>query len=180
MEAHPPVANTILDTTAALVAAHGLRPVTMSRIAKACGIGRATVYRHFPDVRAILVAWQERQVSELRERVVAELRDGHGGEGERLEAALETYGVSCHRHNGTELAVVLYGGRRVAPAQRQLTDLFRELLADAAAAGLLRDDVAVDELATYCVHALTAAGGLRSRPAVRRLVRVTLAAIRPD
>ncbi len=36
-----------------------------------------------------------------------------------------------------------------------------------------------DELATYCLHALSAAGDLTSRTAVRRLVRVTLDGLRP-
>ena len=56
------VREATLDTTAALVAEHGLRSVTMSQIAEHTGIGRATLYKYFPDVEAILVAWHERQV----------------------------------------------------------------------------------------------------------------------
>ena len=52
------------------------------------------------------------------------------------------------------------------------------LLADAAQNGQLRDDVAPDELATYCLHALGAATGLHSEAAVRRLVSVTLDGLR--
>ena len=37
------VRDAILDTTAALVAEHGLRAVTMSQIAGQTGIGRATL-----------------------------------------------------------------------------------------------------------------------------------------
>ena len=55
----------------------------------------------------------------------------------------------------------------------------RDLLADAAQTGDLRDDIAPDELATYCLHALAAANSLRSKAAVRRLVAVTLAGLRP-
>jgi hypothetical protein len=75
----------------------------------------------------------------------------------RLEAVLEAYALNCHAHDATELAVVLYRGQHVAPAQRQLHELIGELLADAAETGALRDDVAVDELTAYCVHALAAA-----------------------
>jgi hypothetical protein len=35
------------------------------------------------------------------------------------------------------------------------------------------------ELASYCLHALTAAGTLPSKAAVRRLVTVTLAGLHP-
>ncbi|WP_199800635.1 SbtR family transcriptional regulator [Streptomyces marianii] len=73
----------------------------------------------------------------------------------------------------------LHRGERVAHAQQQLTDLFRDLLIDVAAAGQLRDDVTPAELATYCLHALTAAGSLPSEAAVRRLVAVTLTGLRP-
>ena len=47
-----------------------------------------------------------------------------------------------------------------------------------AAAGELRTDVAPDELTAYCLHALAAAV-LPSPEAVRRLVEVTLAGLRP-
>lgn len=49
------------DTTAALVAEQGLTSVTMSRIAKESGIGLATLYKYFPDVESILLAWHERR-----------------------------------------------------------------------------------------------------------------------
>ncbi|MEU9242349.1 hypothetical protein [Streptomyces sp. NPDC048385] len=52
-------------------------------------------------------------------------------------------------------------------------------MTEAAEAGELRDDVAPTELASYCPHALTAAGGLPSEAAVHRLVTVTLAGLRP-
>jgi AcrR family transcriptional regulator len=57
------VRDATLDTTAALVAEHGLASVTMSQIAEQTGIGRATLYKYFPDVEAILVAWHERQIA---------------------------------------------------------------------------------------------------------------------
>jgi AcrR family transcriptional regulator len=57
------VCDTILDTTAAFLAEHGLALVTLSHIAEATVIGRATLYRYVPDVEAIPVAWCERQVA---------------------------------------------------------------------------------------------------------------------
>lgn len=41
--------------------------MTMSRIAEEIGIGRATLYKYFPDVEAILLAWHER-LGPLRRR----------------------------------------------------------------------------------------------------------------
>jgi hypothetical protein len=82
-------------------------------------------------------------------------------------------------HHDSELAAFLHRDDGVPRAERQLHGMIRDLLAEGAAAGDLRDDVGPDELATYCIHALAAARVLPSRPAVRRLVAVTLAGLRP-
>jgi len=179
IEAHRrAVRDATLDTTAALVAEHGLLSVTMSQIAQETGIGRATLYKYFPDVEAILFAWHERQVAGHLEHL-AEIRDQAGDPGERLEAVLEAYALISHERHGTELVALLHRGEHVARAQQQLSDLVRDLLTEGAETGDLRDDVAPDELAGYCLHALTAACSLPSKAAVRRLVRVTLAGLRP-
>ena len=182
MEAHRrEVRGAILDTTAALVAEHGLMSVTMSQIAEQTGIGRATLYKYFPDVEAILLAWHERQITGHLE-YLAEVRDQAGDAGERLEAVLEAYALISHEshgHHDTELAAFLHRGEHVAQAQQHLTDMIRDLLTEAAETGDLRDDVAPGELANYCLHALAAASSLPSKAAVRRLVTVTLAGLRP-
>jgi AcrR family transcriptional regulator len=168
----------ILDTTWALVTEHGLTSVTMSQIAEETGIGRATLYKYFPDVEAILVTWQERHITTHLEHL-AEVRNQAGDAGERLEAVLEAYALISHKreHHGTELTALLHRGEHVARAQQQLSHLIRDLLTEAAETGDVRDDVAPDELASYCLHALTAAGRLPSKAAVRRLVTVTLAGL---
>ena len=188
IEAHRrAVRDATLDTTAALVAEHGLASVTMSQIAKETGIGRATLYKYFSDVDAILLAWHERQITGHFEHLV-EIRDQAGDAGERLEAVLTAYALISHEHHGTELAhghhgtelaALLHRGEHVARAQKHLSDLVRDLLTEGAATGDLRDDVAPNELASYCLHALTAASSLPSKAAVRRLVTVTLAGLRP-
>jgi AcrR family transcriptional regulator len=179
IEAHRrSVRDATLDATAALVAEHGLASVTMSRIAAETGIGRATLYKYFPDVEAILVAWHERQVTRHLEQLAA-VRDQAGDAGERLEAVLTAYALISHHHHGTELAALLHRGEHVARAQQHLRDFIRDLLTEGAQTGALRGDVAPDELATYCLHALTAASGLPSKAAVHRLVTVTLAGLRP-
>ncbi|HEX5849087.1 MAG TPA: helix-turn-helix domain-containing protein [Rubrobacter sp.] len=59
----------ILDTTGALVAEHGLLSATMSRVAEETGIGRVALYKYFPDVESILLAWHERDVGGHLERL---------------------------------------------------------------------------------------------------------------
>jgi len=82
-----------------------------------------------------------------------------------------------HGRHGTELAAFLYRDEQVARAQQRLRDMIRDLLTEGAKTGAVRDDVAPAELASYCLHALTAASGLPSKPAVRRLVPVILAGL---
>ena len=182
IEAHRrAVRDAILDTTWALVTEHGLTSVTMSQIAEETGIGRATLYKYFPGVEAILLAWHERQVTGHLEYLV-EVRDQAGDAGERLEAVLEAYALISHEshgHHDTELAAFLHRDERVTRAQQQLRDMIRDLLIECAETGDVRDDVAPEELASYCLHALAAASSLPSKAAVRRLVAVTLAGVRP-
>jgi AcrR family transcriptional regulator len=178
IEAHRrAVRDATLDATAALVAEHGLASVTMSQIAAETGIGRATLYKYFSDVEAILVAWHERQVAGHLEQLV-KVRDGAGDAGARLEAVLEAFALISHEHHGSDLAALLHRGEHVVRAQQQLHEFVRDLLAEGARTGNLRDDVASDELATYCLHALAAASSLPSTSAVHRLVAVTMDGLR--
>jgi AcrR family transcriptional regulator len=175
------VRDAILDTTAGLVAGHGLRSVTMSRIATETGIGRATLYKYFSDVEAVLTAWHQRQVSAHVARLT-EVRDRAGTPAERLEAVMEAYAlIAYERHgHGDEQAALLHQGDHVILAHQHVRAIVRDLLAEGARTGEFRDDVAADELAGYCLHALTAADALRSKAAVRRLVTVTLSGLRPE
>jgi AcrR family transcriptional regulator len=162
----------------------------MSQIAERTGIGRATLYKYFPDVEAILLAWHERQIAGHLAHL-GELADRLDDPGERLEAVLEAYALMHHelagdhrpgRHlnHGTEAAALLHRGDHVARAEQQLYDFVRELLTECAKAGAIRDDVPPDELALYCLQTLPAAGSLPSKAAVRRLVSVTLGGLRPS
>jgi AcrR family transcriptional regulator len=173
------VRDAILDATAALASKHGVTSVTMSQIAEETGIGRATLYKYFTDVRSILFAWHERQISAHLDHLAA-IRDRIDLPGKRLEAVLESYALISYRHHGTALAGLLHTGAHVARAQRHLEAMVRDLIAAAAETGKVRTDVPANELARYCLRALEAASGLRSRTAVQRLVSVILAGLRPD
>jgi AcrR family transcriptional regulator len=175
------VRDAIVDTAAARVARDGVLSVTMSQIAEETGIGRATLYKYFPDVEEILFAWHERQVTSHLQQL-EQVRDRGGDARERLEAVLEAYALISYAsrgHHDTELARLLHRGVHVAHAEHQVRDLIRSMLAEAVEAGDVRDDIGSAELASYCLHALTAASGLSSKAAVRRLVAVTLSGLHP-
>ena len=169
-----------MDAAWALVTERGLSAVTMSQIAARAGIGRATLYKYFPDVESILLAWHERHVSDHLAELV-EIRDRSEVPGQRLEAVLEVYATIAHRRalHSSELVTLLHRGKQVGRLQHQISGLIRNLLAEAAAAGEIRTDIAPEELASYCLHALGAASNLKSKAAVQRLVAITLGGLRP-
>jgi AcrR family transcriptional regulator len=173
------VREATLDVTAALVAERGLPSVTMSEIAKRAGIGRATLYKYFPDVDSILTAWHERQIGAHLQQLI-DIRDHGTDPGERLEAVLRGFAfMSRHDHDG-DIAAFLHRGQHVTRAHQRLHDLIEELIAEGVTAGRLRDDIPPGELATYCLHALTSAGSLPSKAAVHRLITVTMAGLAPN
>ena len=173
------VRRAVLDAAAHLVAGHGLSGVTMSAIAQSAGIGRATLYKYFPHVESILVAWHERQIeSHLAELV--RVRDRTEGPSEQLEAVLHAYAFlsrSGLRLGGAE-AVWLHQGPHTSHARESLEAFVAELVRQGADTGVFRADVTAEELAAFCLHALGAAAGLSSHDAVLRLVKVTVDALR--
>lgn len=172
------VRDAILDTAAALVAEHGLLSVTMSMIAEETGIGRATLYKYFSGVEAVLIAWHERHVRNHLEHL-AHVREQAGDVRERLEIVLKAYALTAYEHHSTELATLVHRGEHVAQAENRLHSLIQDLLAEAVETGNIRKDVAPDELATYCLYALEAANSLPSKAAVDRLVMIIMAGLDP-
>ena len=73
---------------------------------------------------------------------------------------------------------LVHADKHVDAARRELHDLVARLIADSAATDQVRTDVDAAELATFCMHALTAAGDLRGDEAVAQLVSVTMVALR--
>lgn len=174
------VRSAILDAAAALVEEHGLTAVTMSAIAQRAGIGRATLYKYFPDIETILVARHQEHVNAHLAQLAA-LRDQEPDPEAGLEAVLNAYAHICfwRARHGTDFSALVHRPEHVAPVEERLTELFSDLLAEAAATGNVRDDAPPRELAAYCLHAIAAAGDLDSETAVRRLVEMTLAGLRP-
>ncbi|WP_409475101.1 TetR/AcrR family transcriptional regulator [Streptomyces sp. HC307] len=156
-----------------------MQPLTRAFSAAVC---RAFSARSTPVAsRSILLAWHERQISRHLDHL-AEVRDRTEGAGERLEAVLRAFAFVSHesrRHHDSDLSAFLHRDQQVTEAQQRLHGMVKDLLAEGARIGEVRDDIAPGELASYCLHALTAAGDLPSKAAVRRLVAVTLAGVRP-
>ncbi|MBW3593600.1 MAG: TetR/AcrR family transcriptional regulator, partial [Actinobacteria bacterium] len=144
-------------------------------------IARATLYKYFSSVEAILFAWHERQITGHLD-FLAHVHEQAGRPLERLEAVLEAYALISHEssgHHDSHVVDLLHRDEQVGRAKQRLQKMIRDVVAEGAARGELRDDVAPDELAAYCLHAVGAAKTLPSKAAVSRLVRVTMTGLKP-
>ncbi|HEV2781706.1 MAG TPA: TetR/AcrR family transcriptional regulator [Actinophytocola sp.] len=61
--------DVLLDAARACVLDTGVRRTTLSSVARAAGVSRMTLYRHFPDVRSLLAALMTREFGALLARV---------------------------------------------------------------------------------------------------------------
>lgn len=171
------VRDAALDAAAGLVMRRGLIAVTMSEIAQDTGIGRATLYKYFPDVQSLVHAWHERQIGRHLVALAA-IAHGQGTRLERLDAVLRAYAGMAHAHEEGELAATLHRGGHAAHARDHLSAFVASIIAEGVAAGEVRGDVSAKELATFCLAAMSGARGLGSEAAVVRLVALTLDALR--
>lgn len=170
------VRDAIMEATWRLAEQHGPLALTMSQVAKAAGIGRATLYKYFTDVESILIAHHAQHV-ETHLQALEELRGGSGPEGARLVAVVRAYASICFhraRHSSPDVSTLVHRGPEVTDAERRLRSVFSWLIAEAAAQGLVRTDVSSEELAEYCLHALPAAAQAADLDQVARLARVVL------
>lgn len=172
------VREATLDATAGLVAERGLAAVTMSDIARATGIGRATLYKYFPDVEAILIAWHERMIAHHLEMLTAAAQSAEGPL-EALQAVLEAYALMSQSHHGHALAGLLHGLPHAKHAHRHLRSFVATLIAGAVKAGHVRADVPAPELAAFAFSALSSADALPSKQAAHRLVAVVMRGLAP-
>jgi AcrR family transcriptional regulator len=162
---------------ATLVAGQGLTAVSMSSVAQEAGIGRATLYKYFDGIEAILLAWHQRQVSSHLQELKAAVH-GNDDPWERLTAVLSAYAHMLRYSGGDDVAAALHQSEHVAHAQQHLSAIFKTVLGEAADAGVVRTDITVAELSGYCLAALSAARTTRSKAAADRVAELTFAAVR--
>jgi AcrR family transcriptional regulator len=144
----------ILAAAVELFRSEGL-DVPLEKIADQAGVGRATLYRNFPDREALLDATLQVRMGELAEQVQQW--------GDRPDAfflavrAQATFGISA---SCFEFIVTLH--RRDPTFTRRVREGFEAILAEplarAKAAGLIRADF--DPADVYLLVLMTAAGGL--------------------
>ncbi len=135
----------LLDAARQLLAVRG--DVPMYEVARRAGVGQATLYRHFPDRRALIAAVAEEVLDAVEEEAAA-IPPGPGA----LEALLRLIVASMVRthallqvvedesSNPREPGTLLHG------LVQRLLGMVAERFAPAKAAGVLRQDLTVDDV----------------------------------
>ena len=130
----------------------------MSQIAQKAGIGRATLYKYFPDVESILRAYHRDRVAEHVEHL-HRVNQTALSPRERLRVVLVHYaGVLQRREHPSynELSTLLHADGEIEAAHRQLTAMLVAIIEDAVTAGQVRADLEPVLLADFCLSALGA------------------------
>ncbi len=178
--------RSIVDATMALVAERGMADVSMADVAKAAGIGRATLYRYFPGVEQIVaegVLGTVRRHHATLEAATEEQRDPIEAIRVSLQLLLEYFGTEGHRSMSARVNPEQFSpevGRSVHEAFGRVHELLARLVVDAQQAGSLRADLDAAFTAQLLYQMLAAGRGavvegrLRPDEAVEQLMRLFL------
>ena len=179
---HPPMRADARRNYDALLAAadelfttHG-PDVALDEIARRAGVGNATLYRHFPDRRDLLVAVCVGEVEALC--ILGEELEADPDPGRALARWLRAY---IEHVSAKHLAAAFATGRRddselVAACQAAVEAIGTSLLQRAKDDGPIRIDVNLPDVITL-VNAIAMAAETTDDPAADRLLAIVLAGI---
>lgn len=141
-DARDPMSERLLDAAARTFTERGAS-ASMADVAAAAGVGRATLYRHFPN-RDALLRGLVRAASEEVERRIADADTDHVDVREGLSRLCRGFMAAGARFGF--LAALGDEPEKEADLDRRLGDPIRALLERGAAEGVLREDLPVETL----------------------------------
>ncbi|MEX8195153.1 TetR/AcrR family transcriptional regulator [Comamonas guangdongensis] len=132
----------LLDAADAVFAEHGVT-APLDLVVERAQVGRATLYRQFPDRRAIMLALLERSVDKTR-KAAQDLRDDDEAFFKLLAMVAERIAVSATLVDYWR--AVERGDEVVAQARQKMWTVFEEPMKRAAAKGLCKQPLNAKEL----------------------------------
>jgi len=147
----------IIQASVAIIATKGIQGLTMKKIAASIGISEPAIYRHFASKNEILSgiiklmrSQENAQVSKIElspmQRLELSLRN-------RTEAFISNPALAAIIFSEEIFISDNHLSQEIRTIMNERQALFVELLTKAQAAGEVRDDVAVEQLATMIIGA---------------------------
>ena len=135
----------VMEAAAALIDEGGPAAVTYSALAERSGVGRATIYRHWPDLRTLWAELRGEMVGRLRAELVGDLATDLRTVMLRMVTALRTQGI------GASLITLLERAQWDPETRRQVAEAerinpVRLALTAAVARGELPPDADLDRM----------------------------------
>ncbi|UFU02807.1 TetR/AcrR family transcriptional regulator [Ruania suaedae] len=178
------VRSQLFDALSRLMSEAGFDSVSLADIAAAAGVGRTSVYNHFPDKESLLLSFIEHETSKYVADLRASLQDVDDPEQQLRVYVREQIDLKTIYHvtPGPDLRSVVSGSTaaRLREHVGQVTDLLAGILRGGIAAGRLPDqDVdAVVPLINSCLSGRTFPdGGPERARAVEATERFVLRAV---
>lgn len=176
---HPPRSDVVRHRIALLEAAtrlfaHQGVHVPLESVAAESGVGRATLYRHFPDRTALLLALIDREIEQVMTVFEQHPR------GDVLIAMVRRFAAATK-----EASVLADAWRALSPddsemlrRQQDLISAFEQPLADAIQAGTVRSDLTLDDVVSVVRMVAGAARQAANTDASDRIVDLVLNGLR--
>ncbi|GHJ39940.1 TetR/AcrR family transcriptional regulator [Streptomyces sp. TS71-3] len=154
---------------------------SLDEIARRAGVGNATLYRHFPHRRDLLIAVCVDEVEKLCV-IGEELRSqGHGPSGDALESWLHAYIDHVRTRSGLGAAFATGNSQDspfVATCRAAVGEVGSALLRDAQQAGTARADLRLDDLLTLA-NAIAIVTESSTGDQARDLLKLVMEGVRP-
>lgn len=168
----------LLEAATAIFAAGG-ESASLDAVARAAGLGIATLYRHFPTREALFEAVYRHEVDQLADLAEALAGDPDPVEGLRrwLHANARLVATKRGMIQALQLATHASAELKAYSADR-MAGAIRLLVGRAVAAGRVRADVAPEDLLRAVVGILWAQGAADWQPAALRLIDVLVDGLR--
>ena len=152
----------ILDTAARLLRSRGYHQTTLREIAEAVGIRKASLYYHFGSKEEIVEAVANDGVRFVHDAVAAALADTAAASPRaRLEAAIRAHLTALHGHGdytSASIKAFTFGDAPVPDSvrgvRRAYEDVWRALVAELQAAGVLSPERSPETLRFFLLGAL--------------------------
>lgn len=156
------------------------KPVALETIARRAGVGIGTLYRHFPNREALVEAIYADQIGQLRASA-EELLARHPP-----QAALRLWTNTflewaAAKHGMAEALSRVMASGRITPGQMraELVSVLALFLDAGAAAGDLRADAEVTDVAALVAGVLVVAGAPDQRSQARRMLHLVVDGLQP-